>query len=356
MDIIFNPPTNSENRYIRLIVKELKRNGYQVHALDSLFSSFTHFNTIKLVHLNWFENVDDHDFFSALISFCRKMAVLVAVRLSRKPLVWTMHNRTAHEKGMTFFNRALVYLLLRWSNRIVIHTHQSEKILAAIADKFVQKAVYIPHPHFIGVYGKIMPDPTPASGIQLLFMGMIKPYKNLELLIEVTQAFGDHVQLTIAGRAVDSCYQLQLEKQAAAAGNVQLFPYFIHDQEIAGLIASADILVLPYDLASSLNSGTVLLAFSYERTVICPEIGTIADLGMLQSEVFHYRYHDVAAHREALTNQITRALLLKQNDPARLREMGKRLYEHVAARHDQHFVGAELDGVYRALLSTAKIK
>src|SRR5690606_23346953 len=112
-----------------------------------------HFKSIKLVHLNWFENIDDSGFFVALRSFLRKLTVLTILKLSRRPLVWTMHNRASHEKGLTFFSRIITWLLMHWCDRIIIHTHQSEALLAEWGGKIAKKAVYVPHPHFIGVYG-----------------------------------------------------------------------------------------------------------------------------------------------------------------------------------------------------------
>src|SRR5690606_23541346 len=34
MDIIFHPPANEENRYINLLVRELRAKGYRIHPLD----------------------------------------------------------------------------------------------------------------------------------------------------------------------------------------------------------------------------------------------------------------------------------------------------------------------------------
>ena len=352
MDIIFNPPVNKENQYIQVLVGELRAKGYQVHALDDIFSSFKHFKSIKLVHLNWFENVDDSGFFVALRSFFRKLVVLIAIRISGKPLLWTMHNRTSHEQGLTFFSRTITRLLIRWSHHIIIHTHESEHILASYGAKIVQKAVYLPHPNFIGMYGDIPVDVArDESKLHLLFTGMVKPYKNLELLIEVVSGLGNKVQLTIAGKAIDAKYEWKIMDMAREAGNVELMPYFVPDNEIAALIAKADVLVLPYDLSSSLNSGTVVLAFSYKKTVICPEIGTITDMGAHQADIFHYRYHTGEEHHTALREQIMRAATLKRHNPAALHGMANRLYEYVDTIHDKHLVGAQLDEIYRTLMN-----
>src|SRR3546814_785898 len=177
-------------------LRELRTKEYRIHPLDTIFSSYRHFRSIKVVHLNWFENIDDSSFFAALRSFLRKLAVLTAIRLSGKPLVWTLHNRMSHEKGAAFFSRVLTRLLIRWSACIIIHSGQSEEVLAAYGTKVLERATYIPHPHFIGMYGDVVTaDPPLGDALQLLFIGMVKPYKNLELLIDVVGTFGHRVQL-----------------------------------------------------------------------------------------------------------------------------------------------------------------
>ncbi len=351
MDIVFNPPVNEENQYIQRMVGQLRARGYRVHPLDTVFSSRRHFRSIRLVHLNWFENIDDSGFWVALRSFLRKLTVLVAIRLSGKPLVWTMHNRASHERGLAFFSRAITRLLVRWSHRIVIHAWSSGELLAAYGKKASAKAAYIPHPHFIGLYGE--PKPHTARGgdtLRLLFAGMVKPYKNLEMLIDVVSAFGDRVQLTIAGKAIDADYERRIASRAAQAGNVTFLPYFVPDDRLAALLADADALVLPYDLASSLNSGTVLLAFSYKKTVICPEIGTIQDLGAQAVHAYPYVYASEQGHRAELHRQIDGVAQLHRRDAGVLRHGGEQLYRHVAAAHDPQRVGELLDDLYRKLI------
>lgn len=352
MDIIFNPPDNAENQYIRILVDELRTRGYRIHPLDTLFSGYRHFRSVKLVHLNWFENIDDSNLFTVLRSFFRKLVVLVAIRLSGKALVWTMHNRASHEKGAAWFSGVITRLLVRWSDVIVIHSGQSEDVLASYGAKVLQRVAYVPHPHFIGVYGDaVAAHPGDGEALKLLFIGMVKPYKNLELLIDVVCAFGQQVQLTIAGRAVDDGYRQQLAERVADTGRVTLLPYFIPDGELTRLLAQADAVVLPYDLSSSLNSGTAILAFSYKKTVVCPEIGTISDLGDRRADTFCYRYDTDAQHRTALRQQVELALARKRRDLHALVDMGERLYQHVAVAHSPQRIGDELARLYRHLLN-----
>src|SRR5690554_2618013 len=137
--IIFNPSENEGNQYIEIMVRPLRENGYRVFPLDNFLSGWAHFRSIRLVHLNWFENVDDSSFRRAFRSFMRKMFVLTIIHWSGKKLVWTMHNRTSHEKKLGFFSRIITKFLVKWSDRIVIHNHRSAQILSAKSPKATTK-------------------------------------------------------------------------------------------------------------------------------------------------------------------------------------------------------------------------
>lgn len=352
MDIIFNPPVNTENKYIDILVDQLKRQGYRVHALDGIFSSPKHFRAIKLVHLNWFENVDDSSFFLALRSFMRKVFVLAVIKASKKKLVWTMHNRVSHEKRLSFFSRIITDLLVKHSHRIIIHCEVSRTLLLNKHAGSGEKIFYLPHPDFIGVYGaphERAPGNRPPLPLRLLFVGAVKPYKNLELLIPAVGTFKEKVNLLIAGNPVTPAYRDKIQEMAAAAENVDLRLEFIQDAELPELIHQSDLLILPYDLESSLNSGTVILAFSYRRSVICPEIGTIADLGPARQQVLHYTYRDPEEHLKKLTQTIQLALNMKEADPSVFSSMGNALYAHVAVHHDKQRTGQRLVECYQSL-------
>src|SRR5690554_3006865 len=306
MHIIFNPSVNEENKYIEIMVRALQENGFKVHSLDNFFSSKPHFQSIKLVHLNWFENVDDSSFRSALRSFVRKMFVLSVIRMSGKKLVWTMHNRASHEKRTGWFSRTITRCLIRWSDRIIIHSEKSREIIGDQYPVAAEKLFYLPHPDFIGTYGPIPPalEQDISGPLKLLFIGALKPYKNIELLIKAAGEFNEEVSLTIAGKPITSAYKQIIEEMADAAGNIQLTLEFIPDHALPGLMQQADLLILPYDLDSSLNSGTAILAFSYKKTVICPEIGTIEDLKEAKNQTLHYRYQSEVEHWQQLRLQI----------------------------------------------------
>ena len=351
--IIFNPSENEGNKYIEIMVRPLRENGYTVYPLDGFLSGWTHFRSIRLVHLNWFENVDDSSFRRAFRSFMRKMFVLTIIHWSGKKLVWTMHNRTSHEKKLGFFSRTITKFLVKWSDRIVIHNHLSAKILSHKNPKAAKKSYYLPHPDFIGVYGPPITNKkaSPRDVLSLLFIGTVKPYKNIELLIDAVRPFRDQVSLTIAGEPNPASYGETISRLASSAGNIRLILDFIPDAELPGIIGESDLLILPYDLKSSLNSGTALLAFSYQKTVICPEIGTIEDLGKAKQYVFHYQYTTEEEHLQSLIGQIGKALELKEKDLSILPGLGTSMFEYIESAHEKSRVTEKMINLYRDLLN-----
>ena len=353
MQLIFIPPDNPENKYIEILVSYLRRKGHKVYPLESLLSSRSRFRDIDLVHLNWFENITDKSHIEAWKSFVKKILVLNLIRLSRKPLVWTMHNRMSHEKKTGKLSRILVKKLILWSDAIIIHSHESEAQLLAEDPTVMDRVHYLPHPDFIGSYGPSLPTQTHPK-LRLLFIGAIKPYKNLELLIEAVKSFNGAVSLTIAGKPFSESYKSSLEQLADGIPEINLQLRFIEDSELPFLLAAADLLVLPYDLGSSLNSGTVLLAFSYKKSIICPWIGTLRDMETEASNFFAYTYQDSTSHVQALRKTISEVIELHRLDPDKIKTMGEAMQAYVKVEHEKNKVAQQLEGVYVNILGKNK--
>jgi beta-1,4-mannosyltransferase len=357
MKVIFNPSENKENKYVDIFVTGLKNAGYEVFPLDSLLSNWRHFKSIKLVHLNWFENLDDSSEGATLKSFFRKLVALIAIRLGNKKLVWTIHNRISHEKKSGKWSNILTSLLIRWADAIVIHSEESRSILSKISPIFLKKVVHIPHPYFIGVYGPILPSAAlkPESPIKLVFVGAIKPYKNIELLIKLARKFPDSIEISIMGNPNTQEYKNEIVQLSQGLSNVHLKLEFIPDENLPEILSKSDLVILPYNLESSLNSGTVILAFSYQKTVICPKIGTINDFGKENSAIFSYKYTTSEEHFEKLTDRINLAIELKKTNPLIFEEMGKKMFFLVQEQNDKALACKKLVELYSKLLGGIRV-
>jgi beta-1,4-mannosyltransferase len=349
MDIIFNPPVNKANKYISIMVDALEESGYRVHPLDDFFSSRKHFRSIKLVHLNWFENLDDTTYPSMLSSFFKKSFVLAVIKMSNKNLIWTMHNRVSHEKQSGFLSNIITEKLIKYSRAIIIHSSQSRDLLLENHPSIGKKIHYLPHPDFIDSYGPTIEGSEQNSKLKLLFLGAVKPYKNIELLIK-TAGHLEEVELTIAGNPKSEDYRKHLSRFAGIFNNIKLKLEFIPDQDIPQLIGSCDLLVLPYDLHSSMNSGTVVLAFSYGKSVICPEIGTLMDMKAVGTQFLSYYYESEEDHAAKLKKMMETAIHMKTSDPGIFRNMGAKMSDFVKHHHSKTKVADGLKQVYQSVL------
>ncbi|MCE7055089.1 glycosyltransferase [Algoriphagus sp. AGSA1] len=350
--IIFNPSENKENKYINIIVDGLEKHGFEVNRLDDFLSSWKHFKSIELVHLNWFENLDDSSAASMWKSYFRKLVVLAAVKFGKKKLVWTMHNRVSHEKKSGKLSQVLTRKVIAQTDAIVIHTAVSRSILASQYPGIQAEIVHIPHPDFVDVYGPMIPNKVEEKNpkLRLLFIGAIKPYKNIELLIDLAKKFPSDIHLTIAGNPNSDQYRNELQALAQDTRNITLDLTFIPDEELPGYIHQSDLLILPYSLESSLNSGTVILAFSYGRTVICPKIGTIDDL-RAGDNVLDYRYNSESEHADALQHQVLKALKLWKSNPNSLLDKGLFMRELIQKQNNKNKVSDSLIELYESLIN-----
>jgi glycosyltransferase involved in cell wall biosynthesis len=111
----------------------------------------------------------------------------------------------------------------------------------------------------------------------LVFVGQIRPYKNVVALVRHFAEVGrPEDQLLVAGNPHQAELARDIEKEAAGHSNVHLRLGQIAGSEMDRLLRCADAVVLPYE--SILNSGTALLALSFARPVVVPAVGSLTEL------------------------------------------------------------------------------
>lgn len=108
----------------------------------------------------------------------------------------------------------------------------------------------------------------------LLFFGLIRDYKGLDILIESMDYLDDSYQLIIAGECYGSFdrYQ-QMIDHSSRKDNIVVFEQYIHDEMVSILFSAADVLVLPY--RSATQSGVVALAYQMELPMIGTDVGAL---------------------------------------------------------------------------------
>jgi glycosyltransferase involved in cell wall biosynthesis len=111
----------------------------------------------------------------------------------------------------------------------------------------------------------------------LLFFGIVRPYKGLDVLLRALARGPARLTLTVAGEFWgDTGETEKLMAELGIADRVKLRPGYVPASEIPALFAAADALVLPYREATA--SQNALLAFAHGVPVITTTAGALADV------------------------------------------------------------------------------
>jgi glycosyltransferase involved in cell wall biosynthesis len=111
---------------------------------------------------------------------------------------------------------------------------------------------------------------------RLLFFGVVRPEKGLDILLQALTQTPGHVTLTVAGEFPEGLAGTRQLITALGLGTrVTLRPGYVPAAQLPALFAGADALVLPYREAT--GSQNVQLAFSFGVPVIATTAGALAE-------------------------------------------------------------------------------
>lgn len=301
---------------IRLALPETKIQGYPGTC------NLLHFRKINTLWLNWYENTSQKENYKDVI---KKVVSLVIIRSLGTKIIATFHNKRPHDVTQNWLSKFLFWFVFKFSNRIIILSKDSIPLLKKIYGEEIENKLYlIPHPTY-----DCKPKKTPQKDdkFRVLYFGLIRPYKNIEILLRVIKDF-PKISFTIAGKSSDEKYLSQLKNSINSLPNVNLIPHFLSDEEIDELIQENSVIVLPYDTNSSLNSGAVVHALCKRINVIVPEIGTINMLKN-RTDVYSYSYSNEKQHITNLKAAIERAKCDFEENIEEFNNKAERLYKEV---------------------------
>jgi glycosyltransferase involved in cell wall biosynthesis len=239
-----------------------------------------------IIHLHWpdWDLIVSRNPAVVLARIHLKMFVIDRMRANGAKLVWTMHNLRSHEQ---LHPKLEPWFWRKFISRLDGVIALSETGLKLARQQFpaleTLPQFVIPHGHYRDEYPN---DDTidvrerlgiPRSAKVLLFFGAIRPYKNIPRLIESFREFpGDDAILYIVGRSPSAEVTQQLQAQADRDDRVRLKMHFVSRDEVQVYFRAADLVVLPY--REILNSGSAILALSFNRPVLVPHRGAMSEL------------------------------------------------------------------------------
>lgn len=219
-----------------------------------------------------------------------------------------LDNLIPHEKRIG--DHWLTRYFLAACDSFVVMSRQVEQELLALKPN----ARYIFHPHPIyDHYGQKLEKlhARKMLGIRpdlkwMLFFGLIRPYKGLDLLLEAMQSLDDSFGLLIAGESYEdfSTYQQRIDKLPFPQ-NISANISFVPEEKVNVYFSAADVVVLPYKSAT--QSGVTAIALHFEVPVI------VTDVGGLKEQVNEKLGLVAPPTKEGLLTQI-RSFFSKQHD------------------------------------------
>ncbi|MBR0029429.1 MAG: glycosyltransferase [Bacteroidales bacterium] len=177
-----------------------------------------------------------------------------------------------------FFDRPLTKWFLRGVDGCVTMSEEvAEDLLKLKKDA---RYTVLPHPLYTH-FGDRVPreEAEKRLGLEsgrknLLFFGLIRKYKGLDILIDAFGLLPEDYQLIIAGEPYGdfSEYSEAIEK-SPAKDRIHIFLRYIPDSEVKWFFSAADAAVLPY--RSATQSGVNALACHFEVPMIVTDTGAL---------------------------------------------------------------------------------
>lgn len=323
----FYPYSARENAYIENMIsvwgKEYKTVPYSKYGILG-----ENARQCEVIILNWFESEIDY----------RSFLQLLLYRISGKKIVWVFHNLIPHEAKQHWIAMVQMKCMILISNRIILHSKFSKEYLYHYSPIALRKATYVPHINYCENY--LQTDKTfrekfgfHEDDMVFMFFGLIKPYKNIELLIEIFKEWDkEKTKLLIVGKATDGKYAKMLHGMCEYNSNIILDFHYVNNSEVYTYFNTADVVVMPYHKASSMNSGAMIAAFSCGKTVIIPDIAMARDM---ENVCYVYHYEAEEEHKKNLEKTLVKCY--EQGREANLL-LGQRAKKYVMKRNSREVV------------------
>jgi glycosyltransferase involved in cell wall biosynthesis len=199
-----------------------------------------------------------------IVRGCRRAGIQVRI---------ICHNADEHEAA--WWKRAISRRVLRSADALVAQSRADRAFLTQLYPEV--KISAFPHP----IHSQF-PEPAEAlprhAEVELLFFGLVRPYKGLDTLIAALPHLDDlDWHLSVVGEFWKGRDEtIRTIKTLGVSDRVELVDSYVSDAEAARFFSRADIVITPYRKAT--GSGVIPLAYRYGKPVISSRLGGLSDL------------------------------------------------------------------------------
>jgi glycosyltransferase involved in cell wall biosynthesis len=219
-------------------------------------------------------------------------------------IVWTVHNLKPHDYQPNPLQRLAYAVLIRCIDAFISMSKYGEQRARQMYPALRRvRGFVIPHGHYRNLYADTvdLAEARQYLGLDVgadvyLFFGMIRPYKGIEALIEVfRETENRNAVLIIAGYTADSRYATRIADVSSADPRISchIASSPIPADRVQYFMRAADLVVLPY--RDILNSGSSLLALSFEVPIVVPRMGALFELEQLFGSAWVHTYETLSS-------------------------------------------------------------
>ncbi len=269
------------NPYVWLINNGMVGEGVEVSDLsgDILFKE-----TFDIVHIHWFVGYTYfRNPFKILLRCGRLLKGLDRQKKLGAKLVYTAHDVVGHDTPWRSLERRFFNQFISRVDGVIYLSEVSVPQVREIFPQITKRQAIIPHCS----YGNWYPDTVsrdeareklglPGDATVLVHVGLIKRYKNVPKLLQAFREIPGNFRLLIGGRVLEEDLRSEIESLAAQDDRVTLKIGHLDDDEMQFYMRAADMAVLPYQ--AILNSGSAMLALTFDVPVLAPNVGSLPEL------------------------------------------------------------------------------
>jgi glycosyltransferase involved in cell wall biosynthesis len=224
------------------------------------------------------------NYWTPFMAPCLGTICRIASRNRHTVILAKLDNVVPHERH--FYDR---FLTRYFVNSVHGFLYMSQQVKNELDTFTVAKpSVFAPHPVFSNFGEKVARNEAcrrlnlPEDKRYLLFFGLIRDYKGLDLMLDAYANLRQKGQtgnkkLIVAGEFyTGKTKYIQQTERLGIGGDVLWHDRFISDEEVKYYFSAADVLVQPYKSAT--QSGVTQIAYQFETPMIVTNVGGLAEI------------------------------------------------------------------------------